>query len=99
MEKRRPHYPLEVVRGLAADPATCRLTRSAVEGGAVMGFSVAEVRAVVAALGRGDFYKSITTYHGATLWQDVYRPSTARGPVYLKVTVLEGLLVVSFKAR
>jgi len=67
MEKRRPHYPLEVVRGLAADPATCRLTRSAVEGGAVMGFSVAEVRAVVAALGRGDFYKSMTTYHDATL--------------------------------
>jgi motility quorum-sensing regulator/GCU-specific mRNA interferase toxin len=31
------------------------------------------------------------------LWQDVYRPATRAGGVYLKLTVVDDLLIVSFK--
>ena len=31
------------------------------------------------------------------VWQDVYRPSTQVGDVYLKLTVIEDVLIVSFK--
>jgi len=44
-----------------------------------------------------DFYKSMTTHADHRIWQDVYRPETEAGAVYLKPTVVEDLLVVSFK--
>ena len=31
------------------------------------------------------------------VWQDVYRPQTAVGRVYLKLMVVDDLLIVSFK--
>jgi len=31
------------------------------------------------------------------IWQDVYRPQTARGSVYLKLSVIDDVLIVSFK--
>jgi motility quorum-sensing regulator/GCU-specific mRNA interferase toxin len=45
-----------------------------------------------------DFYKSMTTHADHRLWQDVYHAKTPsdRG-VYLKLTVIEGVLIVSFK--
>jgi motility quorum-sensing regulator/GCU-specific mRNA interferase toxin len=53
--------------------------------------------AVILALTPADFYKSMTTHHDHTIWQDVYRPTTAVGDVYLKLTVVDDVLVVSFK--
>ena len=48
-------------------------------------------------LAPADFYQSMTTHDDHTVWQDVYRPTTAAGEVYLKLTVVEDVLVVSFK--
>ena len=53
--------------------------------------------AVVLALKPADFYKSMTTYADHTIWQDVYRPKTPTGDVYLKLTVIDDVLIVSFK--
>jgi motility quorum-sensing regulator/GCU-specific mRNA interferase toxin len=53
--------------------------------------------AVVLALNPADFYKSMTTYADHTIWQDVYRPKTRAGDVYLKLTVIDDVLIVSFK--
>ncbi|TAN52968.1 MAG: hypothetical protein EPN21_02545 [Methylococcaceae bacterium] len=53
--------------------------------------------AVILALTSDDFYKSMTTRADHRVWQDVYRPSTAAGDVYLKLTVIDDVLVVSFK--
>ena len=53
--------------------------------------------AVVSALTRTDFDKSMTTHADHTVWQDVYKPNTAVGPVYLKLTVIDDVLIVSFK--
>jgi len=46
---------------------------------------------------RADFVKSMTTYEDHKVWQDVYRPRTSAGEVYLKLTVIEDVLIVSFK--
>jgi motility quorum-sensing regulator/GCU-specific mRNA interferase toxin len=56
-----------------------------------------DVLAVVMALTPADFYKSMTTHSDHTVWQDVYRPSTDAGDVYLKLTVMDDVLIVSFK--
>jgi motility quorum-sensing regulator / GCU-specific mRNA interferase toxin len=44
-----------------------------------------------------DFYKSMTTHADHRIWQHVYRPMTPAGEVYLKLTVLDDVLIVSFK--
>jgi motility quorum-sensing regulator/GCU-specific mRNA interferase toxin len=52
---------------------------------------------VVMALTPADFYKSMSTHADYTVWQDVYRPCTRAGDVYLKLTVIDDALIVSFK--
>jgi motility quorum-sensing regulator/GCU-specific mRNA interferase toxin len=58
---------------------------------------VADMLAVIDALSSRDFFKSMTTYADNTNWQDVYRPETEFGQVYLKFTLAADLLIVSFK--
>jgi motility quorum-sensing regulator/GCU-specific mRNA interferase toxin len=53
--------------------------------------------AVIQALTMADFHKSMTTNADHRVWQDVYRPTTAVGEGYLKLTVIEDVLIVSFK--
>jgi motility quorum-sensing regulator/GCU-specific mRNA interferase toxin len=62
-----------------------------------MGFDLAGMLDVVIGLTPADFYKSMTTYADHRIWQDVYRPSTHAGDVYLKLTVVDDLVIVSFK--
>lgn len=49
------------------------------------------------ALSDQDFYKSMTTHADHRVWQDVYRPTTPAGDVYVKLTVIDDVLIVSFK--
>jgi motility quorum-sensing regulator/GCU-specific mRNA interferase toxin len=54
--------------------------------------------AVVMSLTPRHFYKSMTTQADHRIWQDVYRARTAHGDeVYLKLTVIDDVLIVSFK--
>lgn len=62
-----------------------------------MGFEYEQMIEVVANLTNTDFYKSMTTHENHRVWQDVYRPKTELGDVYLKLTVIDDVLVVSFK--
>ena len=62
-----------------------------------MGFDFDGMLAVVLALTTADFYKSMTTHADHRVWQDVYRPSTPAGEVYLKLTVIDDVLIVTFK--
>ena len=39
----------------------------------------------------------LATHADHTVWQDVYRPSTHAGDIYLKLTVINDVLIVSFK--
>ncbi|MGA2602306.1 MAG: type II toxin-antitoxin system MqsR family toxin [Bryobacteraceae bacterium] len=96
MEKRTPHCKLAVVKTLVA-AGKVRATVSALAGGAALGFSFEEIVAAVAALAPGDFHKSMTTHADHRVWQDVYRPRTPAGEVYLKLTVIDDVLNASFK--
>ncbi len=96
MEKRTPHCNLLVVRNLLA-AGKVRATVSALAGGAALDFGFEEIVGVVAALTAHDFYKSMTTHADHRIWQDVYRPKTLAGDVYLKLTVIDDVLIVSFK--
>jgi motility quorum-sensing regulator / GCU-specific mRNA interferase toxin len=96
MEKKKPHYDLSAIKEMIA-AGQVRATVSALTGGAALGFDFAGMLEVVAALTSNDFYKSMTTYADHQIWQDVYRPCTTAGEVYLKLTVIEDVLIVSFK--
>lgn len=96
MEKLTPHCKLSVIKTLV-ETGKVRTTYSAEQGAAQMGLSVSDMLAVVQALTTTDFYKSMTTHADHTVWQDVYRPSTQAGDVYLKLTVIDDVLIVSFK--
>ncbi|MHB1052433.1 MAG: type II toxin-antitoxin system MqsR family toxin [Thiobacillus sp.] len=96
MEKRTPHCKLSVVKALI-DAGKVRTTHAARVGADALGFDYSGMLAVVLALGPADFYKSMTTHADHAIWQDVYRPSTSAGDVYLKLTVIDDVLIVSFK--
>ena len=96
MEKRTPHCKLTVVNALV-EAGKVSATRSARIGAAALGLEFSDMLAVVMALTPEDFYKSMTTYADHTVWQDVYRPSTQAGDLYLKLTVINDVLIVSFK--
>lgn len=96
MEKQTPHCKLSVIKQLVAERKV-RTTKSAREGAAALGFDFDGMLAVVLALAPTDFYKSMTTHVDHRIWQDVYRPNTSMGEVYLKLTVVDDVLIVSFK--
>ena len=96
MEKAIPHCKLVVVKALVA-AGRVRTTHAARAGASALGLGLAEMLNIVLALTPADFYKSMTTHADHTVWQDVYRPSTSAGGVYLKLTVIDDVLIVSFK--
>lgn len=98
MEKRTPHCNLPVIKSLIEE-GKVRATGSAFSGAREMGInSMAGMCAVIMALTTADFYKSMTTRADHRIWQDVYRTKIADGnEVYLKLTVIDGVLIVSFK--
>lgn len=96
MEKKTPHCPLPTVKVLV-DAGQVRTTSTARIGASELGLDFSGMLAVIMALTPADFYKSMTTHNDHTIWQDVYRPTTSVGDVYLKLTVVDEVLVVSFK--
>jgi motility quorum-sensing regulator/GCU-specific mRNA interferase toxin len=96
MEKSAPHCKLPIVKALVS-AGKVRATFSAVAGGAALGFDFEGIIGVIMDLTPGDFHKSMTTHVDHRIWQDVYRPSTPAGEVYLKLTVIDDVLIVSFK--
>lgn len=96
MEKRTPHCPLAIVKNLA-DQGKVTQSYAAMLGATKLGFDLQGVIEILLSLSYSDFYKSMTTYADHRIWQDVYHPTTTAGTVYLKLTVTEGVLVVSFK--
>ena len=96
MEKGVPHCKLSVVKTLI-EAGKVRSTMSALAGGAALGFDFDGIISVVKALAPADFYKSMTAHADHRIWQDVYRHTTPAGEVYLKLTVIDDVLIVSFK--
>ena len=96
MEKGTPHCKLAVVKALV-EAGQVSTTKAAREGAAALGFDFDGMLAVIRALTAADFHKSMTSHADHRVWQDVYRPTTPAGEVYLKLTVIDDVLIVSFK--
>ncbi len=96
MEKRTAHYHLTLVKRLVGEERV-RSTYSALSGAAALGLDFDGMLKIVLDLNIDDFYKSMTTQADHRIWQYVYRPQTTVGPIYLKLTVLDDVLIVSFK--
>jgi motility quorum-sensing regulator/GCU-specific mRNA interferase toxin len=96
MEKKIPHCRLSLIRKLI-DAGHVRSTFSALAGAAALGLDFDGMVDIVQRLTPDDFYKSMTTNADHRIWQDVYRPVTSAGRVYLKLTVVQDVLIVSFK--
>ena len=96
MEKPTPHYELTVVKAYV-EAGKVRATSSARLGATTLELEPSDMLAALIALTPADFYKGMTTRAGPSIWQDVYRPNTPAGDVYLKLTVIDDVLIVSVK--
>lgn len=98
MEKGTPHCKLPVVKALI-EAGKVKATASAFSGARELGINDLDgMCTVVMSLSPADFYKSMTTHADHRIWQDVYRTKTSdRAEVYLKLTVIDDVLIVSFK--
>ena len=98
MEKGAPHCKLSVVKALI-EADRVKATASAFNGARDLGINdLAGMCAVVMSLTAADFFKSMTTHADHRIWQDVYRTRLASSvDVYLKLTVIDDVLIVSFK--
>ena len=96
MEKRTPHCKLSIVKALVRR-GRVRTTQAARVGAVRLGLDYKGMIAVVLGLTMRDFHKSMTTLADHAVWQDVYRPRTDAGDVYVKLTVISDVLIVSFK--
>lgn len=98
MEKSTPHCKLATVKELIAS-GRVRATASAYDGAWEIGIhDLAGMCEVVLSLESTDFHKSMTTHANHRIWQDVYRTRMSQGSsIYLKLTVIDDVLIVSFK--
>ena len=87
MEKLKPHYPLTDIKAAFSDPAKLNRTYSSRQGADQLRMDDDAVVAVVQALKRSDFEKSMTSHISNQVWQDVYKPSVAGKTLYVKFTV------------
>lgn len=93
MEKRIAHCKLSMVKALVR-AGKVRATFTGASG-AALGLDFEGMVGVITAL--APLHKSMTAHADHRIWQDVYRPVTAVGEVYLKLTVIDDVLIVSFK--
>lgn len=102
MKKRKPHYDLEEIKKVVADPNISPFTKRARRDGSELGLTPQEMRDVVLSLSGSDFEESMDTYWDCTVWHDVYY-ITIKGdvPVYIKLTgyVVGSATVISFHKR
>lgn len=87
MEKRKPHYLLIEIQRVVADSSNRIFTATALDGGLEIGLDESEMRRVVCKMSSRNFFKSMTTHHDTSVWQDVYHAMTPVGvEAYIKIT-------------
>lgn len=77
-----------------------KATKTALAGGAALGFDFEGVKEAISNLETGDLHKSMTSHADHKIWQDVYHfPSEDALEIYLKLSVIDDVLIVSFKEK
>ena len=99
MEKKVPHYALDLIHAEVRQRGVDAFTRTALDGGRDMGLRFEQMVAVICGLTRKHFFKSMTTFADHTIWQDVYHAPTPAGLAYVKLTLRSGTVVIQFKRK
>ena len=83
----RPHYDLDALKALIADPQKRVITRVARQNAFTALGLVAdhEIVEVVMAIKKTDIYKTMTTNSDPKMWQDVYKPEVDNKILYIKL--------------
>lgn len=99
MGKRKPHYLLADIKAQMTTVSEMNLTVSAKFGIRQAGMAAADALAVVCELTQANFYKSMTTHHDHTIWQDVYHAAWNGKTLYVKFQRVGVYFVISFKEQ
>jgi motility quorum-sensing regulator/GCU-specific mRNA interferase toxin len=97
MEKPTPQYVLAEIQAQMKTIQEMNLTISARTGIRACGMTQQDALGVIKALGRKDFYKSMTTHADHRIWQDVYHGQWEGIALYIKFQRSGDYFVVSFK--
>jgi motility quorum-sensing regulator/GCU-specific mRNA interferase toxin len=100
IDKRTPQHDLEAIKA-AFSEGNGLVTRTAIQDAAGLGYGSDDIAAIVQTIGKGHFYKSMTSNYDASVWQDVYHVPHAFGILYVKFTDNGGteFTLLSFKEK
>lgn len=100
-EKRKPTYDLEAIKAAFSSPGSLKATGTAIRDAAALGFGSREIVETIQGIGRGHFFKSMTSYADHRIWQDVYHVPSKLGTLYVKFTAdaVTEFLLLSFKEK
>lgn len=100
-EKRKPTYDLEAFQSAFSTVNSLRMTVTAANNAANLGFGKAEVVTLLQTMRPTHFYKSMTAQADYKVWQDVYHVPSAVGVLYVKFTADTVTLykLLSFKEK
>lgn len=97
MEKRKPSHDLEKFK-----KSRYRTTGTAIRTASQIGYLEEDICRVVSAMKQEHFYKSMTSYHDHTSWQDVYHVPDGDYIIYIKFTAnncISEFTLLSFKEK
>ncbi len=100
MEKKKRHYSLDLIKKMVVRGDWRMTSMSVSHAWKDFGIIQKGVQKVILELEMRDFYKSMTSYHQSTYWQDVYRPMVGSTMAYIKLSIVDNeTVVVQFKRK
>lgn len=75
------------------------ITRTALLSATLHGLSSNDMIKEILSLSNKELYKSMTTYNNPKVWQDVYHHAINQKIFYIKISVVEKVIIVSFKEK
>jgi len=98
MEKRRPHYDLREIQAQMSAVSGLRMTLTARNDALRAGITIQTAVTIIQTLDRDSFYKSMTSHHDQSIWQDVYHGKWRKKNLYIKFQRdATGYFTISFK--
>ena len=100
-EKKKPTYSLESFKAAFSTVESLRMTFTAANDAADLGFGKPEIVATIQTMQQKQFYKSMTANADYKVWQDVYHVPSDAGVLYVKFTADTVTLfkLLSFKEK
>jgi hypothetical protein len=99
-DKWMPRHDLDAIKQ-AFSTGNGLVTRTATQDAAGLGYGSTEITAIIQAITKGHFYKSMTSNYNTSVWQDVYHVPHSGGTLYVKFTDNGGseFTLLSFKEK